>query len=338
MQQHTPSLTDIATTLMTPKKGIFAVDESPRTMQKRLALAGIQNGTEEDSDALREMLFSMQGLGEYISGAILYESSFTRTASNGNILAELLREQGIMLGVKVDKGLAPLLPHVHTQSGEVTEQVCRGLDTLAERLPTFYEKGARFTKWRSVFSVSDTHPTETCITANAHVLAQYAVIVQEAGMVPIVEPEVLYSGEHSLERSQEVITTVLQKIFAVLAEYSVDMSEVILKSSMALPGKESGVTHSAKEIAESTLTAFEASVPKEVPGIVFLSGGQTPDMATENLRAIYAGHNGPWGMTFSYSRAIEEEAIVAWQGKQEHVASAHQVLRARLEKLVSAIS
>jgi len=334
---HTPSqLQDIARTLLASKKGIFAVDESPRTMQKRLALAGVEHGTEEDADALREMLFGAAGLGEYISGAILYESSLTRTAKDSTPLAELLRAQGIVLGVKVDKGLAPLFAQGETEESATSEQVSRGLDTLSERLPAFYEQGVRFTKWRSVFAITDTHPTGVCMHANAHVLAQYAAIVQSHGMVPMVEPEVLYEGEHSLARSQEVIENVLRVLFETMAEYNVDLSGVILKTSMALSGKQSGVEHTPKEVAESTLSAFEASVPEGVAGIVFLSGGQTPEQATKNLDAIAKAHNNTWPVTFSYSRAIEEEAIVVWKGKEENVPAAREVLLARLEKLVAA--
>jgi fructose-bisphosphate aldolase class I len=332
----THTLSDITHTLLTPKKGIFAVDESASTMQKRLALAGIAEGTETDGDRLREMLFATEGLSNYISGAILHESSLTRTARDGTPLADLLRQQGIMLGVKVDGGLVHLSPHNTPTEGSVSEQVSRGLDTLDTRLADLYTQGIRFTKWRSVFTITDTLPSAHCVSANAHVLAQYASIVHAHNMVPIVEPEVLYSGTHTLARSEEVITTVLKTLFDTLAAYNVDVAHVILKSSMALPGKESGAEHAPKEIAESTLTAFEKSVPENVGGIAFLSGGQTPEQATKNLDAIAKAHVDTWPITFSYSRAAEEEAIVAWGGDDANVQAAQSTLLRRLVQLNSA--
>jgi fructose-bisphosphate aldolase, class I len=332
----TPSLQDITRTLLAPHKGIFAVDESAHTMQKRLALADIAAGTPEDGDRLREMLFAVEGLSDYISGAILHESSLTRAARDGTPLADLLRRQGVLLGVKVDAGRAPLSAHNTPKAGDVVEQVSRGLDTLDTRLADLYAQGIRFTKWRSVFTITDTLPSAHCISANAHVLAQYASIVQAHNMVPIVEPEVLYSGTHTLARSEEVITDVLKTLFDTLVAYDVDVAHVILKSSMALPGKESGVEHSPKDIAASTLAAFEHSVPDNVGGIVFLSGGQTPEQATQNLDAIAKAHLDTWPITFSYSRAAEEEAIIAWGGDDAHVPAAHRALLHRLALLTAA--
>ena len=331
--EFSETIQNTVTQITNPQKGIFAVDESQKTMLSRLQLAGITNGSEADSDALREMLFDTEGLEAYISGAILHESSLVRRTQNGGILAELLRAKNIVLGVKVDNGLAPLMPHQENSIQQ--EQISRGLDTLSERLPTFFAQGIRFTKWRSVFLITDELPTQTCTQANAHVLAQYASVVQHANMVPIIEPEILYDGTHTLQRSKDVHREVLRKLFATIEAYGVHMEALILKTSMVLPGKESNITHSGKEIAEATLSVLEDTIPENIAGVVFLSGGQTPSQATENLHALRRAHNTRWPITFSYSRATEEEAIATWAGKEANIQTARNVLLQRLQALTT---
>jgi fructose-bisphosphate aldolase, class I len=298
-------------------------------MEKRLSSISLPP-TLENGDRVRELFFSFPSLSDYITGVILYESSLSRKTEEGKVLSSLLEEKNILLGVKVDGGIFPLL------GKEKKEKISRGLDSLEEKLSFCVSSGVSFTKWRSVFSVENVLENDLSLYANAHTLSQYALMVQEKGMVPIIEPEILYSGTHSLSDSLLAHKKVLSVLFETLTLYGVHFPYSILKSSMVLPGKESGVMHTAKEIAEKTLEAFEESLPKELGGIVFLSGGQSPSMATENLDALIKAENNEWPMTFSYSRAIEEEALLAWEGDDAKKGVAYDALKKRCDFLSSA--
>lgn len=322
------SLTERAHTLVAPSKGILAADESPSTMQKRLASINVPQ-TPENGYRFRDLLFTTPNIGTYLSGVILHDDTIHQQATTGVPFAQLLLEQGILPGIKVDLGLAPL-------ANFPDEEVSRGLDTLDTRLKEYVSLGAQFTKWRSVIRITDMLPSDAALHANAHVLAEYAAIVQSHGLVPMVEPEVLFDGTHTLLRSQEVLTTTLSVLFEALALYRVDISALILKTSMALPGKESGIPLDPPAIAQATVAAFHASVPHGVAGIVFLSGGQTPDLATQTLNHIGMLGTQPWPITFSYSRALEEPVLQAWQGDDANRQTAQDMLVQRLTYTVAA--
>ncbi len=323
-----PTPQDIAQALVAPHKGILAADESATTMRKRLASISVAE-TPENGHRFRDLLFTTPNLGTHLSGVILYDETIRQNASTGIPFTKLLADAGVIPGIKVDLGLVPL----YTGS---LEEVSRGLDTLDARLAEYYELGARFTKWRSVIRITDTLPTEASLVANAHVLAQYAVAVQARGMVPMVEPEVLFDGTHTLEQSREVITRTLTILFDTLKAYQVDLRALILKTSMALPGKESGTALVPADIAAATVAALTQAVPAEVAGIVFLSGGQTPEQATQNLNAIAQLGTQVWPITFSYSRALEEPVLQAWKGDDAAGESAQAVFIKSLTDTVSA--
>jgi fructose-bisphosphate aldolase class I len=308
---------------MTPGKGILAADESVTTMNKRLAAVGVAE-TSEMARQYRDVLFTTQDLGNYLSGVILFDETIRQNANDTTPFAHLLEMKGVMPGIKVDQGLIPL-PNFPN------EEVSVGLDGLDARLDEYYSMGARFTKWRSVIRISDTTPTDTALHANAHVLARYAAIVQAHNMVPMVEPEVLYDGTHTIEKSAAVIKKTLSVLFDTLIAYRVSLPGLILKTSMALPGKESGTPLHAPDVARETIAALKESVPTQTGGIVFLSGGQTPVQATENLNAMAQNKNLPWPITFSYSRAIEEPVLDAWRGKESNRARAQEALLHRLK-------
>ncbi len=310
---------------MVEPKGILAADESTRSMNKRLAQIGAAE-TEEAGRQFRELMFTAPGVGEYLTSVILYDATIRQNDSSGKPLAHVLESQGIIPGIKVDTGLIPL-------PGFPGEEVSTGLDGLSVRLREYYELGARFTKWRSVITIDEEHdlPTEQAVAANVHVLARYAMAVQEANMVPMVEPEVLYSGTHTLERSAEIIRATLDLLFNELSYYGVAQDGLILKTSMALPGKESGIGLVPMDVARETVNVLRDVVPPDVAGIVFLSGGQTPDESTANLRAICQLGEHPWPMTFSFSRAIEEPVLEAWRGLPANVPEAQRVFIKRLQ-------
>jgi fructose-bisphosphate aldolase, class I len=313
--------TDIYNTvaqLMQPGKGILAADESDATAGKRLEIAKLPNQPGNRQD-FREMLFTAPGIEEYLSGVILYDSTIKESTDQGVPFADILVARGIVPGIKVDMGVKPF----PESEGEV---ITRGLDGLEERLKEYYDIGARFTKWRAVITIGENIPTHECIELNAVQMAQYALSVQAQGMVPIVEPEVMFPGDHSLEVAEEVTTRTLTTLFATLKKYHVDLKGVILKSSMVLAGDSHKEQTSAEDVAAATLRTFKLSVPREVGGIVFLSGGQTPKRATENLQAIAAFGPQSWPITFSYSRAIQEPVLMAWQGKAENIPQAQKVL------------
>ena len=307
--------------LMQQGKGILAADESDATAGKRLEIAKLPNQPGNRQD-FRELLFTAPGIEEYLSGVILYDSTMRESTDQGIPFADVLVARGIVPGIKVDMGVK----HIPGTEGEV---VTRGLDGLEDRLREYYDIGARFTKWRAVISIGENVPSDICVELNAVQMAQYALTVQEQGMVPIVEPEVLFPGSHSIEMAEEVTTRTLTTLFATLKKYHVDLKGLILKSSMVLAGDTYQNQSVPEEVAATTLRSFKLSVPREVGGIVFLSGGQTPKRATENLQAIASFGKQPWPITYSYSRAIQEPVLTAWQGKSENVSLAQKVLAYR---------
>jgi fructose-bisphosphate aldolase class I len=305
--------------LMAPGKGILAADESDATAGKRLAMVHLPNLPENRQD-FRELLFTAPGIEEHLSGVILYDSSIKNFTDDGVPFPDVLTAKGIVPGIKVDLGTKDL----HGFKGEV---VAEGLDGLDERFAQYYELGARFAKWRAVILIDeDETPTDACLEINAMMLTRYAQLAQAAGIVPMVEPEVLYAGDHSITRAEIVTTRTLQILFQTLIKYRVDLRALILKSSMVLAGDMNSEQSSPEEIANATLRTFHMSVPYEVGGIVFLSGGQTPKRATENLNAIAELGEQPWPITFSYSRAIEEPVLLTWQGKPENISEAQKML------------
>jgi len=318
-----PTLEKVARELMAPGKGILAADESESTMAKRLLSLGLAN-TPLNARRTRELFFTAPEIEQYLTGVILFESSLTDGTAEGTTFPRLLESRNIIPGIKVDTGHGPL-------ANFPGEEISYGLDSLATRLDAYYEQGARFTKWRSVIHITDELPTTLAQKANAHVLARYAAVVQEHHMVPIVEPEVLFDGTHMLARSRQVLMETLDILFETLRAYRVNLRGLILKTSMALPGKQSGTPFKAPDIARETVAALTRAVPKETAGVVFLSGGQTPVQATENLNAIALHENLPWPVTFSYSRALEEEALLAWGGRDERVRDGQHIFLRRLK-------
>jgi len=308
-----------------PGKGILAADESEPTIAKRFAAIKIES-TEENRRAYRALLFEAPGIGDYISGVIQFEETLVQTGDGGAFLPEVLARRSIVPGIKVDKGKGPLA----LSPGDL---ITYGLDGLAERLQQYKIRGARFAKWREVYQISERNPTHLGISANAEMLARYAAVCQEQGVVPIVEPEVLIDGDHSLARCAEVTEAVQKEIFHALHRHHVVLEHMILKPNMVLPGKTHPARSSAEEIAAATLRVFRRTVPAAVPSINFLSGGLSPEQATANLNAMNAGFPGmPWLLSFSYGRALQQTVLQAWQGKAENVAAAQQALlkRARL--------
>ncbi len=311
-------------------KGILAADESSPTIEKRFKAIDV-NSTEENRMAYRELLLSTAGLGDYISGVILFEETLNQHCTDGNPLTLLASRQGIVPGIKVDKGLIPL-------AGSQGEKITAGLDGLQQRLVDYKQLGARFAKWRCVYTINGGHVSSQAIEANAEVLARYAAICQGIGIVPIVEPEVLMDGAHSIDDCATVTEAVQRAVFAALYRHNVALEHILLKPNMILPGQEASRC-SPDEIAEFTLGVIKRSVPAAVPSINFLSGGQTPEEATDNLAAInQARGNNPWLLSFSYGRALQQPVLQAWGGKAEQVEIAQQqlLLRARLnaEKVV----
>lgn len=306
-------------------KGILAADESQPTIAKRFASIGVE-ASAENCRAYRTLLFTALGIESYISGVIEFADTLAQSADDGTPLPTVLARRGIVPGIKVDKGKGPLA----LSPGDL---ITYGLDGLAERLRDHKERGARFAKWREVYSIGERNPSMPGISANAEMLARYAAACQEQGIVPIVEPEVLIDGNHSMERCAEVTEAVQKEIFHALHRHHVVLEHMILKPNMVLPGKEYPLRASAAEIAAATLRVFRRTVPAAVPSINFLSGGLSPEEATANLNAMNAGFPGmPWLLSFSYGRALQEPVLKAWQGKAQNVAAAQLALlkRARL--------
>jgi fructose-bisphosphate aldolase class I len=324
---NTNELYTTVSQMMQGGKGLLAADESDATAGKRLEIAGLPNQAGNRQD-FREIMFTAPGIEEFLSGVILYDSTLRESTDKGVPFADVLAARGIVPGIKVDMGTKPL----PNQPGDVYTQ---GLDNLDERMREYYNLGARFAKWRMVVTISENTPSDAALEVNATQLALYALICQQANIVPMVEPEVLFQGTHSIERAEEVTTRVLQILFATLKKYHVDLKGLILKSSFVLAGDQHPKQSTPEEVASATLRTFHLGVPREVGGIVFLSGGQTPKRSTENLQAIAAFGKQPWPITFSYSRALEEPVLLAWQGKMENITLAQKALlyRAKMNGL-----
>jgi fructose-bisphosphate aldolase, class I len=320
-------LASIAATLVADGKGILAADESVATLTRRFDPLGIPS-TEQSRRAYREMLFTTPGAAEFISGAILYDETIRQKSSGGTPLAEVLRSQGIVPGIKVDTGAEPL-------AGSPEETVSEGLDRLRDRLSEYHGMGARFAKWRAVIRIADTLPSVACVSANAHALARYAALCQEQRLAPIVEPEVLMNGAHAIERCEEVTGMVLHDVFHALFEQGVSLESMLLKPSMVIAGKDCSRQASVQEVATATVRCLRRHVTAAVPGIVFLSGGQKDRLATAHLNAInrLPGPR-PWKLSFSYGRALQDAALAAWHGRDENLTAGQQAFyhRARCNR------
>ncbi|HTI72232.1 MAG TPA: class I fructose-bisphosphate aldolase [Candidatus Limnocylindria bacterium] len=315
------ALEKTARQLVAPGKGILAADESTGTLNKRFDEAGIP-ATPENRRAYREMLFSAPGLGEFISGVILFDETIRQKDRAGTLFVDVLQRQGILPGIKVDTG-------AHSLAGFPGEKVTEGLDGLRDRLSSYSAMGARFAKWRAVIEIGPDRPSHTCLAANAHALARYAALCQESGIVPIVEPEVLMTGAHSFQRHFEVTRSILILVFQQLFEHRVHLGGMLLKPNMVLPGEASRESASVEEVAAYTRRCLNECVPSAVPGIVFLSGGQSETDTTKHLNALNGQGATPWTLSFSFGRALQEQALKTWRGKEENTASAQAILRHR---------
>jgi len=307
----TTTLSATAQALVAPGKGILAADESSGTIKKRFDSIGAESN-ETNRRNYREMLFTTKGAADFISGVILFDETIRQDAADGTPLVKLLQDQGIIPGIKVDLGAKPL-------AGAEGETVTEGLDGLRERLAEYHSLGARFAKWRATYTITDSLPSAYCIDVNAHALARYAALCQEAGIVPIVEPEVLMDGTHTIERSFEVTSAVLDALYEALFLQRVRLEGTLLKPNMVLSGYGSAQQASVDEVAEATVRCFRAIVPAAVPGIVFLSGGQSDELATAHLNAMNQLSGLPWQLSFSYGRALQAPALKAWKGEPANV-------------------
>lgn len=316
-------LVSTARALVAPGKGILAADESFPTIQKRFKALNIES-TEETRRAYREMLFTTKDVEEFISGVILFDETIRQTASDGKKFVDVLSSKGIIPGIKVDKGTLAL-------PGLPEEKITAGLDGLRDRLNEYRNLGARFTKWRAVITIGKKIPSDFCLEANAHGLALYASFSQEAGLVPIVEPEVLMDGDHDVARCEEVTRETLTRVFNTLREYNVLLEGMLLKPNMVLSGKQSRQQAGAPEVADRTLRCLYRVVPAAVPGIVFLSGGQTPEQATEHLNIMNSNRPHPWEISFSFARALQDPALKAWKGSKANFAQAQRVFYHRAQ-------
>ncbi|MDQ3719811.1 MAG: fructose-bisphosphate aldolase class I [Actinomycetota bacterium] len=315
--EHAQELQDTAREIVSEGRGILAADESTGTITKRFEAVGIES-TEDSRRAYRQLLFTTEGIGDFISGAIMYDETIRQSTDDGTPFPQALADHGTIPGIKVDTGAKPL-------ALSPDEKVTEGLDGLRERLEEYRELGARFCKWRGVIEIGDGIPTRYCIDANAHALARYAALCQEAGLVPIVEPEVMMDGGHPIERCYEVTVETLHRTFGALFEQNVMLEGVLLKPNMILAGKDAEDQKSLEEIAEATLRCMRTAVPAAVPGIVFLSGGQGNELATARLNAmneIAKRTPHPWELGFSYARALQEPPMETWAGQEEKVADA----------------
>ena len=308
------NLEEIARALVAPGKGILAADESDGTIKKRFDSIGVES-TEDNRRAYRHLLFTTEGAADHISGVILYDETLRQSSLDGTPFPKLLEQQGIIPGIKVDKGAQDL-------ANAPGEKITEGLDGLRDRLNEYRELGAKFAKWRAVITIGQGIPSEYCIWTNAHALARYGALSQEAGLVPIIEPEVLMDGGHSIERAFDVTSRTLHAVFTELRDQKVWFEQMLLKPNMVLSGYEASGRAGIQEVAEQTVKCFKRHVPAAVPGIVFLSGGQTDEDATAHLNAMNAMGPHPWELSFSYGRALQAPALKAWRGAAENVASA----------------
>ena len=322
-------LQDIAAAIVAGDKGILAADESTGTIEKRFDTIGVES-TEETRRAYRNLLFTTPGMEEYIGGVILYDETIRQSADEGTPFPELLASKGVVPGIKVDTGAQDL-------AGHPGEKVTEGLDGLRGRFAAYHELGARFSKWRAVITIGNGIPTDACLHVNAHALGRYAALSQEAGIVPIVEPEVLMDADNTLERCRDVTSETLRHVFVELERQGVELEGMLLKPNMVISGKTCPTQASAAQIAEATVECFLERVPEAVPGIVFLSGGQAEVEATRNLDAINR-RGGPWPLSFSYGRALQASALEAWRGDQASVEAGQTAFlhRARMNALATA--
>ncbi len=321
---NTNDLATVARAMAPEGRGILAADESTGTIKKRFDSINIEN-TEENRRAYRDLLFTTEGAEEFISGVILFDETIRQKALDGTPFPQLLKSKGIVPGIKPDKGAKPL-------AGFPGETVTEGLDGLRERLQEYHELGAGFCKWRAVITIGDGIPTSFCLDANAHALARYAALCQEVGLVPIVEPEVLMDGDHTIERCEEVTTATLKSLYAALHAHRVVLEGTVLKPNMVISGKGCSRQASPEEIAEATVRCFRSTVPEAVPAIVFLSGGQSPEEATVNLNAMNAMYdNLPWELSFSYGRALQEPVLKTWKGEAANVPAAQKAYYHRVK-------
>lgn len=314
-------LESVARQLVADGKGILAADESQPTIKKRFDSIAVES-TEENRRAYRNLLFTTPNAEKYISGVILFEETLRQKSLDGVAFPQLLSGKGILPGIKVDKGAKSL-------AGFSGEKITEGLDGLRERLAAYRDLGATFAKWRAVITINEDIPSQFCIDANAHALARYAALCQEAGLVPIVEPEVLMDGPHDIQRCQDVTAATLKGVFTALFEHCVLLEGMLLKPNMILSGTECPKQAGVEEVAERTVRTFRQVVPAAVPGIVFLSGGQSSVLATEHLNAMNALGKPPWELSFSYGRALQEDALKAWQGRADAVTAAQRVFHHR---------
>ena len=307
--------------LIASGKGILAADESFPTIEKRFRALDIVS-TEENRRAYRELLFTTPGLGEYISGAILFDETIRQRSTDGIPMPEVLAKRGIISGIKVDKGTTAL-------AAFADEKITEGLDGLRDRLIEYRKLGARFTKWRAVIRIGEHIPTHTCIDLNARTLAQFAALSQEAELAPIVEPEILMNGSHTIERCEQVASTMLNSVFAALFEHRVSLEQMLLKTGMILPGEGHSEQADVTTVADSTLRCLRRTVPAAVPGVVFLSGGQSEEAATQRLNAICSRTDAPWKLSFSFARALQAPALTTWKGLAGNLGAAQEALRHR---------
>jgi fructose-bisphosphate aldolase, class I len=315
------SMTDAARALVVPGKGILAADESTPTIEKRLRGIGLES-TEERRREYRDILFTTEGIGESISGVILFDETIRERTADGIPFPQVLRERGVIPGIKVDKGASPL-------PGFPGELVTEGLDGLRARVQEYVSLGARFAKWRAVISIGDGRPSDTCIEANAHALARYAALTQEAGLVPIVEPEVLMDGDHTLARCADVTAATIRSVYEQLARHRVVLEASLLKPNMVVPGKDCPEQAGDGEIADATIRVLRETVPPAVPGIVFLSGGMSEEDATARLDAMNRREPQPWELSFSYGRALQAPVLRAWGGDAANRPPAQAAFRHR---------
>jgi len=322
-------LSKTAAAMVAKGKGILAADESSGTCETRFKSVGVEC-SEESRRAYRGLLFTTPGVEQFLSGVILFDETIRQKGADGVAFADYLARKGILPGIKVDKG-------AHDLALAPGEKVTEGLDGLAQRLGEYFKLGARFAKWRAVITIGDAIPTHACLYANAHALARYSALCQAASIVPIIEPEVLLNGSHTIERCEEVTEATLRATYAALAAHNVAVEHVILKASMVVSGKEASRQAGVDEVAERTLRALKRTVPAAQPGVVFLSGGQSDVSATAHLNAMAATKGLPWPLTFSYSRALQNPALAAWRGQPANVGAAQRAFlhRARMNGLAA---
>ncbi|ABB74864.1 fructose-bisphosphate aldolase [Nitrosospira multiformis ATCC 25196] len=322
---NTDELKSVAAAIVAREKGILAADESSPTIKKRFASIGVES-TEENRRRYRELLFTAEGIERHISGVILYDETIRQSSKEGVPFPQVLAGRGIIPGIKVDKSAKPLA----LQPGN---KITEGLDSLRDRLAEYKQLGAKFAKWRAVMEI-DEHslPSAYAIRANCHALARYAALCQEASLVPIVEPEVLMDGAHDIGRCESITSAMLETLFGELDAHGVVFEGALLKPNMVIPGKKCALQASSQQVAEATIRCLRRYVPAAVPGIVFLSGGQSPEEATDNLNAMNVIRgNCPWQLSFSYGRALQEPVLAAWKGEEKNVAEAQRVFSRRCQ-------